>query len=109
MDTEVEIFNLSGLPLPDDTPKSHPKLLELRELVRWCDRMVWSSPYRYGAISSVMKTKIDWIPLIEGAVSHSEGKTLAMMRVCGGSQSFNTAEVQYPQSFVSAKDMAGIR
>lgn len=90
MGAEVRIFNPSGLPLPDDAPESHPKVLELRELVRWCDGMVWSSPERHGAMSSVMKAQIDWIPLSEGAVRPSQGKTLAVMQVCGGSQSFNT-------------------
>ena len=90
MGADVKIFNPSGLPLPDDVPETHPKVLELRELVRWCDGMVWSSPERHGAMSSVMKAQIDWIPLSEGAVRPSQGKTLAVMQVCGGSQSFNT-------------------
>jgi len=62
---------------------------ELRGLVRWCDGMVWSSPERHGAMSAVMKAQIDWIPLSEGALRPSQGKTLAVMQVCGGSQSFN--------------------
>ncbi|WP_449567156.1 arsenical resistance protein ArsH [Lelliottia nimipressuralis] len=90
MGADVKIFNPSGLPLPDDAPETHPKVLELRALVRWCDGMVWSSPERHGAMSSVMKAQIDWIPLSEGAVRPSQGKTLAVMQVCGGSQSFNT-------------------
>ncbi|MBF7995681.1 arsenical resistance protein ArsH [Rahnella laticis] len=89
MGAEVKIFNPSGLPLPDDAPDTHPKVMELRELVRWCDGMIWSSPERHGAMSSVMKAQIDWIPLSEGAVRPSQGKTLAVMQVSGGSQSFN--------------------
>ncbi len=89
MGAEVKIFNPSGLPLPDDAPDTHPKVVELREQVRWCDGMVWSSPERHGAMSSVMKAQIDWIPLSEGAIRPSQGKTLAVMQVCGGSQSFN--------------------
>ncbi|NDJ59304.1 arsenical resistance protein ArsH [Enterobacteriaceae bacterium 4M9] len=89
MGAEVKMFNPSGLPLPDDAPQTHPKVVELRELVRWCDGMVWSSPERHGAMSSVMKAQIDWIPLNEGAIRPSQGKTLALMQVCGGSQSFN--------------------
>lgn len=89
MGAEVRIFNPSGLPLPDDAPDSHPKVMELRELVRWSEGMVWCSPERHGAMSGIMKAQIDWIPLSEGAVRPSQGKTLAVMQVCGGSQSFN--------------------
>lgn len=89
MGAEVRIFNPSGLPLPDDVPESHPKVMELRELVRWSEGMVWCSPERHGAMSGIMKAQIDWIPLSEGAVRPSQGKTLAVMQVCGGSQSFN--------------------
>ena len=89
MGAEVKLFNPSGLPLQDDAPDTHPKVTELRGLVRWCDGMVWSSPERHGAMSAVMKAQIDWIPLSEGAVRPSQGKTLAVMQVCGGSQSFN--------------------
>lgn len=89
MGAEVRIFNPSGLPLPDDAPESHPKVMELRELVRWCEGMVWCSPERHGAMTGIMKAQIDWIPLSEGAVRPSQGKTLAVMQVCGGSQSFN--------------------
>ncbi|MGK3140735.1 arsenical resistance protein ArsH [Pantoea sp. C2G6] len=89
MGAEVRLFNPSGLPLPDDAPATHPKVAELRGLVRWCDGMVWSSPERHGAMSAIMKAQIDWIPLSEGAVRPTQGKTLAVMQVCGGSQSFN--------------------
>ncbi|WP_061717817.1 arsenical resistance protein ArsH [Pantoea trifolii] len=89
MGAEVKIFNPSGLPLPDDAPETHAKVQELRSLVRWCDGMVWSSPERHGAMSSILKAQIDWIPLTEGAIRPSQGKTLAVMQVCGGSQSFN--------------------
>ncbi|WP_422527459.1 arsenical resistance protein ArsH [Serratia fonticola] len=89
MGAEVRIFNPSGLPLPDDAPDSHPKVTELRERVRWSEGMVWCSPERHGAMTGIMKAQIDWIPLSEGAVRPSQGKTLAVMQVCGGSQSFN--------------------
>ena len=62
---------------------------ELRDLVAWCEGMVWSSPERHGAMTGLMKTQIDWIPLSEGAVRPTQGKTLAVMQVSGGSQSFN--------------------
>lgn len=89
MGAEVRIYNPEGLPQPDAAPVEHPKVQELRELVRWCEGMVWTSPERHGAMTGIMKTQIDWIPLSEGAVRPTQGKTLAVMQVCGGSQSFN--------------------
>ncbi|MGY6628868.1 MAG: arsenical resistance protein ArsH [Oceanicaulis sp.] len=86
---ETRFFNPSGLPLPDDADADHPKVAELRALVSWCEGMVWSSPERHGAMTGVMKSQIDWIPLSLGAVRPTQGKTLAVMQVCGGSQSFN--------------------
>ncbi|OWU84485.1 NADPH-dependent FMN reductase [Oceanicola sp. 22II-s10i] len=86
---ETRIYNPSGLPLPDDAPADHPKVAELRELVTWCDGMVWSSPERHGSMTGIMKAQIDWIPLSLGAVRPTQGKTLAVMQVSGGSQSFN--------------------
>jgi arsenic resistance protein ArsH len=87
---ETKMFDPSGLPLPDDAPDKHPKVAELRELVLWCEGMVWSSPERHGAMTGIMKTQIDWIPLSPiGGVRPTQGKTLAVMQVCGGSQSFN--------------------
>jgi len=86
---ETRIFNPSGLPLPDDAPEDHPKVQELRELVIWSEGMVWCSPERHGAMTGVFKSQIDWIPLSMGAVRPTQGKTLALMQVSGGSQSFN--------------------
>ncbi|SIQ99165.1 arsenical resistance protein ArsH [Pseudomonas sp. B10] len=86
---ETRIFNPSGLPLPDDAPGDHPKVQELRDLVLWSEGQVWCSPERHGAMSAVFKAQIDWIPLELGAVRPTQGKTLAVMQVCGGSQSFN--------------------
>jgi arsenical resistance protein ArsH len=86
---ECRIFNPSGLPLPDDAPADHPKVAELRELSTWSEGQVWSSPERHGTITGIMKAQIDWIPLSIGAVRPTQGKTLAVMQVSGGSQSFN--------------------
>jgi arsenic resistance protein ArsH len=86
---ETRFFDPSGLPLVDDASEDHPKVRELRQLVQWAEGMVWSSPERHGAMSGLMKTQIDWIPLSVGAVRPTQGKTLAVMQVSGGSQSFN--------------------
>lgn len=87
---ETVIFDPSGLPLPDDAPNDHPKVRELLDLVLWSEGQVWCSPERHGSMSAVFKSQIDWIPLSMGAVRPTQGKTLAVMQVCGGSQSFNT-------------------
>jgi arsenic resistance protein ArsH len=86
---ETRIFDPSGLPLPDDAPESHPKVVELRDAAQWAEGMVWCSPERHGAMTGIMKAQIDWIPLNSGAVRPTQGKTLAVMQVSGGSQSFN--------------------
>lgn len=90
MGAETAVFNPSGLPLPDDAPIEHPKVQELRDLVLWSEGQVWCSPERHGSMSAVFKAQIDWIPLTLGAVRPTQGKTLAVMQVSGGSQSFNT-------------------
>lgn len=89
MGAETRIFDPTDLPLPDGAPEDHPKVSELRELAQWSEGMVWCSPERHGAMSGIMKAQIDWIPLSVGAVRPTQGKTLAVMQVCGGSQSFN--------------------
>ncbi|ACK49086.1 arsenical resistance protein ArsH [Methylocella silvestris BL2] len=86
---ETRIYDPSGLPLPDDAPEMHPKVQELRDLSAWSEGQVWCSPERHGAMTAIMKAQIDWIPLSIGAVRPTQGKTLALMQVSGGSQSFN--------------------
>ena len=86
---EPRIFDPRGLPMPDDAPEDHPKVQELRDLAQWSEGMVWTSPERHGAMTGIMKAQIDWIPLAIGAVRPTQGKTLAVMEVSGGSQSFN--------------------
>ena len=89
MGAETRTFDPRGLPLPDDAPETHPKVQALRALAQWAEGMVWCSPERHGAMTAIIKAQIDWIPLAQGAVRPTQGKTLAVMQVSGGSQSFN--------------------
>lgn len=89
MGGEVRIYDAHGLPLPDDTTADHPKVQELRDLSIWSEGHVWVSPERHGNMTGVMKSQIDWLPLSEGSVRPTQGRTLAVMQVSGGSQSFN--------------------
>lgn len=90
---ETRIFNPQGLPQTDTEdashPNVHPKVQELRDLMTWSEGQVWCSPERHGSMTSIFKSQIDWVPLNIGAVRPTQGKTLAVMQVCGGSQSFN--------------------
>jgi arsenic resistance protein ArsH len=86
---ETKVFDPHGLPLPDGAPATHPKVQELRELSLWSEGQVWCSPERHGTITGVFKSQIDWLPLEVGSLRPTQGRTLAVMQVCGGSQSFN--------------------
>ena len=86
---EVRFFDPSGLPLVDQPGADMARVTALWDAVSWSEGMVWSSPERHGAMTGLMKTQIDWIPLSLGAVRPTQGKTLAVMQVSGGSQSFN--------------------
>lgn len=86
---ETKIFDPTGLPQPDTEDESHPKVKELREAMLWSEGQVWCSPERHGSITGIMKSMIDWVPLNLGGIRPTQGKTLAVMQVCGGSQSFN--------------------
>lgn len=89
MGAEVRFYDPKGLPVFDQESHEHPKVTELRELSQWSEGQVWVSPEMHGNISGVMKNQIDWIPLSIGAVRPTQGRTLAVMEVSGGSQSFN--------------------
>lgn len=86
---EPRIFDPHGLPLPDATAADHPKVQELRALSEWSEGQVWCSPERHGNITGVFKSQIDWLPLNLGSIRPTQGRTLAVMQVSGGSQSFN--------------------
>jgi arsenic resistance protein ArsH len=86
---ETRVFDPHDLPILDSVPASHPKVQELRALSLWSEGQVWVSPERHGTITGVFKNQIDWLPLEDGSVRPTQGRTLAVMQVCGGSQSFN--------------------
>jgi arsenic resistance protein ArsH len=86
---EVKVFDPRELPIYGSVPDSHPKVQELRELSLWSEGQVWTSPEMHGQITGILKNQIDWIPLSIGAVRPTQGRTLAVMQVSGGSQSFN--------------------
>lgn len=87
---ETRLFDPHDLPMLDSAPASHPKVQELRQASLWSEGHVWVSPERHGTLTAVFKNQIDWLPLEDGSVRPTQGKTLAVMQVCGGSQSFNT-------------------
>ncbi|ODU40734.1 MAG: arsenical resistance protein ArsH [Lysobacteraceae bacterium SCN 69-123] len=86
---ETRVFDPHDLPLLDSVGADHPKVRELRELSLWSEGQVWVSPERHGNLTAVFKNQIDWLPLDDGGVRPTQGRTLAVMQVCGGSQSFN--------------------
>ena len=86
---ETRVFDPHGLPMVDSVGADHPKVRELRELSLWSEGQVWCSPERHGAVTGVFKSQIDWLPLELGSVRPTQGRTLAVMQVSGGSQSFN--------------------
>lgn len=86
---ETRLFDPHELPMLDSVPATHPKVEELRALSMWSEGHVWVSPERHGAPTAVFKNQIDWLPLESGGMRPTQGRTLAVMQVCGGSQSFN--------------------
>lgn len=86
---EVAVFNPKGLPIKDEDSVNHPRVVELRRLALWSEAMIWSCPEQHGSLTAVLKNQIDWIPLSLGSVRPTQGRTLALAQVNGGSQSFN--------------------
>jgi len=87
---ETRIFDPSDLPLPDQVKgDDHPAVRELRDLSMWSEGQVWCSPERHGQITGIMKAQIDHLPLEMKGMRPTQGRTLAVMQVSGGSQSFN--------------------
>lgn len=86
---ETRIFDPCDLPMADSVPADHPRVVELRALSAWSEGQVWCSPERHGTLTAVFKNQIDWLPLEYGGTRPTQGRTLAVMQVCGGSQSFN--------------------
>ncbi|MBJ7514958.1 MAG: arsenical resistance protein ArsH [Stenotrophomonas sp.] len=86
---ETRLFDPHELPMVDSVAATHPKVQELRQASLWSEGHVWVSPERHGTLTAVFKNQIDWLPLEEGSVRPTQGRTLAVMQVSGGSQSFN--------------------
>ncbi|KAH8684874.1 flavoprotein-like protein [Tricladium varicosporioides] len=86
---DVRIFNPSLLPIRDSVPDTHPSVQELRSMCEWSDGHVWCSPEQHGNLTAVFKNQIDWIPLASGSVRPTQGRTLSIIQINGGSQSFN--------------------
>jgi arsenical resistance protein ArsH len=86
---EPRMFDPADLPLPGPGSDDHPAVGELRALSAWSEGHVWCSPERHGQITAVMKAQIDHLPLEAAGIRPTQGRTLAVMQVCGGSQSFN--------------------
>lgn len=86
---EIRWFHPHDLPVKSPVHEDHPKVRELRELSMWSEGQVWSTPEMHGAVTGVFKNQIDWIPLSIGAMRPTQGRTLAVMQISGGSQSFN--------------------
>lgn len=86
---ETRVFDPHGLPMVDSVTPDHPKVQELRALSQWSEGQVWCSPERHGTLTGIFKSQIDWLPLEVGALRPTQGRTLAVMQVSGGSQSFN--------------------
>jgi len=84
---DVRIFNPSELPIRDSVDPSHPSVQELRALSLWSDGHIWCSPEQHGNLTAVFKNQLDWIPLSTGSVRPTQGRTLAVIQVNGGSQS----------------------
>jgi len=86
---ETRVFDPHELPIVDSVPADHPKVVELRKLSEWSEGQVRCSPGRHGTLTAVFKNQIDWLPLESGGVRPTQGRTLTVMQVCGGSKSFN--------------------
>ncbi len=86
---EVRCYDPSGLPVFDRSSNDHPKVQELRQASVWSEGHVWISPEQHGSMTAAFKNQIDWLPLSDGAVRPTQGRTVAVMEVSGGSQSFN--------------------
>src|SRR3546814_330641 len=105
---DTRVFDPHDLPMLDSVGRDHPKVRQLREWSQWSEGQVWVSPERHGNVTGVFKNQIDWLPLEDGSVRPTQGRTLAVMQVSGGSQSFNVvnalrAQVQAPAEAAEAQ------
>ncbi len=92
--TEIEIFDLEGIPLYNQDNEQQPpeRVLQFKARIRAADAILFSTPEYNFSISGVLKNSIDWASRPSGDNAW-QGKPVAVMGVTGGL--LGTARAQY--------------
>jgi arsenic resistance protein ArsH len=90
---EARVFNPRNLPPVSSTNVDHPKVQELRALSFWSEGQVWCGPAMQGAMTSVFKNQIDWLPLEHNIECPTQSRTVAVMQVTSGLQRFGATTI----------------